>query len=82
MTLNHRLGPLGFLCHPDLKAQFGANGGANGLADQITALHWIQRHIKSFGGDASRVTLMGESSGGVSVRSTPPLVHAASSAGR
>ena len=67
VTLNYRLGPLGFLCHPDLKAQFGANGGANGLADQITALHWIQRHIKSFGGDASRVTLMGESSGGVSV---------------
>ena len=67
VSLNYRLGPLGFLCHPELKARYGASGGANGLADQIVALQWVQHHIRAFGGDPSQVTIFGESSGGVSV---------------
>jgi carboxylesterase type B len=67
VTLNYRLGPLGFLAHPELKRKYGATGGMNGIADQLTALRWVQRNIGSFGGDPDAVTLFGESSGGVSV---------------
>ena len=66
VTINYRLGPLGFLAHPELEKTYGASGGANGLLDQITALRWVQAHIRAFGGNPSEVTLAGESSGGVS----------------
>ena len=67
VSLNYRLGPLGFLATPELKRTYGATGGMNGMRDQVTALRWVQRHIASFGGDPSRVTVAGESSGGLSV---------------
>ena len=60
VSINYRLGLLGFLAHPDL----GAN---RGLLDQVAALEWVQREIASFGGDPSQVTIFGESAGGKSV---------------
>ena len=76
-TLNYRLGPLGFLALPSLKAAYGASGGLNGVRDQLTALRWVRSHIGAFGGDASRVTVFGESSGGVAtcVLDASPLAN-------
>lgn len=68
VSLNYRLGPLGFLASAEAARKHGgATGGANGLNDQITALRWVREHIGRFGGDAGRVTIFGQSSGGVSV---------------
>jgi para-nitrobenzyl esterase len=61
VTLNYRLGPLGFLAHPALEES--ANGG---LQDQIAGLEWVRRNIGAFGGDPSRVTLSGQSAGAIS----------------
>ena len=66
-TLNYRLGPLGFLAHPELRRAYGGTGGMNGMHDQIVALQWLKQHAAAFGGDANAITVMGESSGGVSV---------------
>ena len=73
-TLNYRLGPLGFLAHADIAEENrrrggggDGDGGLNGVRDQITALRWVREHIRAFGGDPQRVTVFGESSGGVSV---------------
>ena len=62
VTLNYRLGQLGFFAHPQLQA-----GGNFGYMDMIAALRWVQDNIASFGGDPARVTVMGESSGGMAV---------------
>uniref|UniRef100_A0A8W7P3T3 Carboxylic ester hydrolase n=1 Tax=Anopheles coluzzii TaxID=1518534 RepID=A0A8W7P3T3_ANOCL len=62
VTLNYRLGVLGFLCMPDA----GIEGNA-GLKDQRAALRWISENIGVFGGDASNVTLFGASSGAIAV---------------
>src|SRR6266849_3278495 len=68
VTLNYRLGPLGFLAHPALAAESPHHASGNyGLLDQIAALQWVQRNISRFGGDPRRVTIFGESAGGVSV---------------
>ena len=68
VTCNYRLGALGFLAHGAL-GEGGSPGtqGNWGLLDQIAVLHWVRRHIGSFGGDAGNVTLFGESAGGMSV---------------
>jgi para-nitrobenzyl esterase len=68
VTCNYRLGRLGFFAHPALTRE--ANGGpvANyGLMDQIAALTWVRDNIAAFGGDAGKVTIFGESAGGISV---------------
>lgn len=68
VTINYRLGPLGFLAHPALSQENeNASSGNYGLLDQIEALKWVQRNISGFGGDAGRVTIFGESAGGISV---------------
>ncbi len=68
VTINYRLGILGYLAHPDLSAESPADISGNyGLMDQIQALRWVQQNIAAFGGDPSNVTIAGESAGGLSV---------------
>lgn len=67
VTLNYRLGHLGFFAHPALEAEEGERVYNFGLLDQIAALHWVQENIAAFGGDAENVTLFGESAGARSV---------------
>lgn len=68
VSINYRLGALGFLAHPGLSAETGYGVSGNyGILDQIEALRWVQRNIKAFGGDPDNVTIFGESAGGTSV---------------
>ncbi|HWL16068.1 MAG TPA: carboxylesterase family protein, partial [Opitutus sp.] len=68
VTINYRVGPLGFLAHPELSAESPQHVSGNyGLLDQIAGLRWVQNNIAAFGGDPSRVTIFGESAGGISV---------------
>jgi para-nitrobenzyl esterase len=68
VTLNYRLGALGFLAHPALSAESASGISGNyGLQDQQAALRWVQRNIEKFGGDSENVTIFGESAGAVSV---------------
>jgi len=68
VTINYRLGVLGWLAHPELSAESPQGLSGNyGLLDQIAALHWVKDNIGAFGGDASNVTIAGESAGGLSV---------------
>ena len=68
VSIAYRVGPLGFLAHPDLTAESPHKVSGNyGLLDQIAALRWVQRNIKALGGDPGRVTIFGESAGGISV---------------
>ncbi|WP_420633219.1 carboxylesterase/lipase family protein [Candidatus Palauibacter sp.] len=68
VTINYRLGPLGYLAHPLLTAEseHGASGNY-GVLDQIAALEWVRDNIAAFGGDPDRVTIFGESAGSWSV---------------
>jgi para-nitrobenzyl esterase len=65
VSLNYRLGRFGFFAHPGLAEEGG--GGNFGFLDQIAALKWVQANIARFGGDPQRVTIFGESAGGMSV---------------
>ena len=67
VTVNYRLGPLGFACLPELKQEAGFTGNY-GLYDQLTAIHWVRDNIASFGGDPRNITLMGQSAGAMSVQ--------------
>ncbi len=68
VTLNYRLGPLGFISHPKLSAASGYGGSGNyAYLDQIQALKWVQGNIAAFGGDPNNVTLFGHSAGATSV---------------
>jgi para-nitrobenzyl esterase len=70
VTINYRLGRMGFFAHPALlkeAADRGEPAGNYGLMDQLAALKWVQRNIGAFGGDPKRVTIFGESGGGRSV---------------
>src|SRR4051794_10987477 len=62
VTMSYRLGPLGFLAHPELsrESEHGVSGNY-ALTDVLACLQWIQRNISSFGGDPARVTLAGNS---------------------
>lgn len=66
VTVNQRLGALGFLAHPELSKQSGTSGNY-GLLDQIAALAWVRDNIAAFGGDPDRVTIFGQSVGASSV---------------
>ncbi|MEU3618133.1 carboxylesterase family protein [Streptomyces sp. NPDC006872] len=84
VTLNHRLGALGFLAHPELAAEddLGASGNY-GLLDIVAALAWVRESIAAFGGDPDRVTLAGNSAGAAHIchlmaaRAARPLFRAA-----
>ena len=67
VSFNYRLGRLGFFMHPALSAENPDASGNFGFLDQLAALQWVRRNIKVFGGDPGRVTIMGESAGGISV---------------
>jgi len=67
VTINYRLGPLGYFAHPALTRDAGAQPTGNfGLMDQIAALKWVRKNIAAFGGDPKNVTVFGESAGGMS----------------
>lgn len=63
VSINYRLGIFGFLALDD-----GSTNGNYGLHDQITALKWLKQNIKTFGGDADRITMFGQSAGAASIR--------------
>lgn len=65
VSINYRLGRFGFFAHPGLAAEGG--GGNFGFLDQIAALKWVQANVTRFGGDPARVTVFGESAGGMSM---------------
>ena len=65
VSINYRLGYLGFFAHPALDAEGHLNGNY-GIMDQQLALKWVQRNIAAFGGDPDRVTIAGQSAGGIS----------------
>jgi para-nitrobenzyl esterase len=66
VTINYRLGVMGFFAHPELTAESPHHSSGNyGLLDQIEALRWVKQNITQFGGDPENVTLFGESAGSV-----------------
>lgn len=67
VSIQYRLGPLGFLSHPGLTAEGGGVSGNYALMDQIAALRWVRDNIARFGGDPGNVTLFGHSAGGQDV---------------
>ena len=68
VTINYRLGVLGFLAHPELTAESEHNASGNyGLLDVVESLKWIQNNISAFGGDPSRVAIAGQSAGASAV---------------
>jgi para-nitrobenzyl esterase len=69
VTINYRLGALGFLADSALASRPGGSSGNYGLMDQQAALRWVQRNIRGFGGNPGNVTLFGESAGGLSTLS-------------
>ena len=70
VSINYRLGRLGFFAFPALSKEHPEEAKGNyAYMDQIAALQWIQKNIAAFGGDANNVTIFGESAGGVSVQS-------------
>jgi len=70
VTINYRLGPMGWFSHPALRSELGSpadHSGNYGTLDIVQALKWTRSNIARFGGDASNVTIFGESAGGVNV---------------
>ena len=67
VTINYRLGPLGFLCLPELAEEAGKTGNY-GLYDQITAIKWVKDNIAAFGGNPDNITVMGQSAGAMSIQ--------------
>jgi para-nitrobenzyl esterase len=67
ITLNYRLGILGWLPLRAFALEEGGTTGNFGLQDQITALHWVREHAERFGGDPDNVTIFGESAGAMSI---------------
>lgn len=66
VSINYRVGPLGFLAHPDLSAESPRKVSGNyGLLDLLAGLRWVQKNIAAFGGDPGKVTIFGESAGGI-----------------
>lgn len=68
VTINYRVGVLGFMAHPELTKESEHKASGNyGLLDQVAALEWVKKNIAAFGGDPARVTIGGQSAGASSV---------------
>lgn len=67
VTINYRLGPLGFACFKEVLDEYG-HAGNYALFDQLTALEWVRNNIEAFGGDKDNITIMGQSAGAMSVQ--------------
>lgn len=67
VTCNYRLGPMGYLCLPELAEEAGHTGNY-GMYDQIAALQWVRDNIREFGGNPDNITIMGQSAGAMSVQ--------------
>ena len=67
VNIAYRVGPLGFLAHPELSREGGGASGNYGLMDQVAALEWVKRNIAQFGGDPANVTIAGQSAGSTAV---------------
>ena len=63
VTLNYRVGALGFMSHPELTAENGGASGNQALSDAIQAFKWLKANVAQFGGDPNNITLFGESAG-------------------
>ena len=68
VTINYRLGLMGFLNHPELTQEGGGTSGGYGMYDQIAALQWVYDNISQFGGDPKNITVFGQSAGAMSVK--------------
>lgn len=76
VTANYREGVFGFIAHPELTSEASYHGSGNyGFLDQVAAINWVKENIASFGGDPTRITIVGESAGSfsVSLLMTSPL---------
>ena len=67
VSIAYRVGPFGFLAHPELSRESGKGSGCYGIQDQVAGLRRVKDNIAQFGGDPSRVTIFGQSAGGISV---------------
>lgn len=67
VSIAYRVGPFGFLAHPELSRESGRGSGDYGMADMIAGLRWVKQNISRFGGDPANVTIFGHSAGGMAV---------------
>ncbi|MDB5278369.1 MAG: carboxylesterase family protein [Ferruginibacter sp.] len=67
VSINYRVGPFGFMAHPELTKEENNASGNYGLLDQVAALQWVKKNIAAFGGNPNQVTLGGQSAGSMSV---------------
>jgi len=67
VSVAYRVGPFGFLAHPELSSESGRGSGNYGLEDMIAGLRWVKNNIARFGGDPANVTIFGHSAGGMAV---------------
>jgi para-nitrobenzyl esterase len=67
VSLAYRLGPFGFMAHPELSRESGHGSGAYGIEDLVAGLKWVQANISAFGGDSGNVTIFGHSAGSAAV---------------
>jgi len=67
VSVAYRLAAFGFLAHPELSKESGKGSGNYGLQDMIAGLQWVKANIAKFGGDPAKVTIFGESAGGIAV---------------
>ena len=67
VSVAYRLGPFGFLAHPELSRESGNGSGSYGILDMIEGLKWVKENIARFGGDPSNVTIFGHSAGGAAI---------------
>jgi para-nitrobenzyl esterase len=75
VSVAYRVGPFGFLAHPELSRESGKGSGSYGMQDMIAGLEWVKKNIARFGGDSANVTIFGHSAGGaaVSILAASPL---------